>query len=811
LGYGAMGRVYEAVRDDLPGYGKVALRVLPDEYFQDSAALDRFSRERRVLAGLEHPGIARLLDSGETPVPYLAAELPEGAPIKRYCQGLSLGKSVQLFLRVCEAVQFAHGQLLLHRDLKSSNILVTPAGDPKILNFGVANFFPDAHGNGDPDSIEPAAGIDPTAPFKFTTDYASPEQFRGGRLGVASDVYSLGAILYELLTGQPPHVTTGVGPAETKRLILTVEPVPPSEAVPPSHRRRLRGDLDYIALKALQKDPARRYSSVESMAADLRGYLLGIPAVGRKAAPIERGGKFLRRNPAVLAGLVVVVVILGMALWRNRLTSEHFRESRELTGRILRQMGESIVNLPGADQSRELLIRSWQNYLDLLSKQSGSDPGMLSELAGGYGQIAALQAASMGGATNAVASYERSERLWQRVVSARPRDVSALRSSAAAAVDHGDFLTRVDRGSEAGSIYSNAVSSAGAALKISPNDPDILALAAGAWVRMADRRESDGDAAGAQAALEQTVALSRRAASLKKNDRNLDALAIALLRLGRMETSHDRAAEARPYLEESLGILQGLNQRNPGLVLYLSPDGVAENSLGMVFDSEQTLSLRDPASAEIHYRRGLELAQATAAADPHDMEAKVDQVVAYAGLCQTLAEVRPADALSACKLARDMGVATAGISQLPGMLQYAALAEIGEARANLKLNRASDAAASAESALRRIAVSGSASIGGDSSRIRALMALGDALAAQRQPERALSGYLTAQTVAGLDFHAMNYAKLQLMVDLADRIMEIAPARRCDAFHEASAAQSELKLRGWPAPSVDANHAGCPAR
>jgi serine/threonine protein kinase len=810
LGYGAMGRVYEAVSDELPGNRKVALRVLPDEYFQGSAALERFSRERRVLAGLEHPGIARLLDSGETPAPYLATELPDGAPIKRYCHGLSLGKSVQLFLRVCEAVQFAHGRLILHRDLKSSNILVTPAGDPKILNFGVANFFPHAHGNGDPDSIEPTAGIDPTASFMFTTDYASPEQFRGDQLGIASDVYSLGAILYELLTGRPPHVTTGVGPAETKRLILTVEPVPPSEAVPPSYRRRLRGDPDYIALKALQKDPPRRYSSVESMAADLRGYLLGIPAVGRKATPIERGGKFLRHNPAALAGLVVVLAVLGVALWRNRLTTENFRESREFTGRILRQMGESIVNLPGADQSRELLIRSWQNYMDLLSKQSGNDPGMLSELAGGYAQIAALQAASMGGATDAATSYERSERLWQRLVSARPRDVSALRSSAAAAVDQGDFLTRAGRRAEAG-IYSNAVSSASAALKISPNDPDILALAAGVWARMADRRESDGDAAGAQAALEQTVALSRRAAIAKKNDRNLDSLAIALLRLGRMEISHDRAAEARPYLEESLGILQGLNQRNPGLVLYLSPDGVAENSLGMVFDSEQTLSLHDPASAEIHYRRGLELAQATAAAAPQDMEAKVDQVVAYAGLCQTLAEVRPADALAPCKVARDMGVATAGMSQLPGMLQYAALAEIGAARANLKLNHASDAGVSAESALRRIAVAGSSAIGGDSSRIRALMALGDAFAAQRQPERALSAYLTAQAITGLDLHAMNYAKLQLVVDLANRIMGIAPARRCDAVHEASAAQSELKGRGWPAPSVDANPAGCAAR
>jgi tetratricopeptide (TPR) repeat protein len=482
-----------------------------------------------------------------------------------------------------------------------------------------------------------------------------------------------------------------------------------------------------------------------------------------------------------------------------------------LTGRILRQLGESIVNLPGADQSRKSLIRSWQNYLDLLSKQGGNDPGILSELAGGYAQVAALQAATMGGATDAVASYERSERLWQRVVSARAHDVSALRSSTAASVDHGDFLARVGRRSEAASIYSNAASSAGAALKVSPNDPDILALAAGAWVRVADRRESDGDAAGAQAGLEQTVALSRQAASLKKNDRNLDSLAIALLRLGRLESSHDNPVKARAYLEESLGILQGLNQRNPGLVLYLSPDGVAETSLGVVFDSRQTLSLHDPASAEIHYRRGFELAQATAAADPQDMEAKVDQVVAYAGLCQTLAEVRPADALASCKLARDMGVATAEISQLPGMLQYAALAEIGMARANLKLNRAADAAVSAESALRRIAVAGSASIGGGSGRMRALMALGDALAAQRQPERALSAYLSAQAVAGLDFHAMNYAQLQLLFDIASRIMEIAPARRCDAFQEASAAQTELKTRGWPAPSVDSNPAGCPAR
>jgi serine/threonine-protein kinase len=322
-----------------PTVGKQPSEFCPRNIFKSRRTLQRLALEARVLAGLDHPNIARLLESGESPAPYLVSELPDGIPIKRYWQGLSLKRSVQFFLRVCDVMQFAHGRMLLHRDLKPSNILAAAAGEPKILNFGVAKVFPDSQ-----DSLDPTA-------FLFTPDYASPEQFRCERLGVASDVYSLGAVLYELLTGQPPHVTTGVGPAEMTRLIVSVDPLRPSDAVAPAFRRRLRGDLDYIVSKALQKDPARRYSSVESMAADLRSYLRGVPAVGRKVNPFVRGWKFLRRNPAAAAGLAWAIAIVGVASWQDRLTREHFQESRELTGQILRQVGNPSSICPAPSRA----------------------------------------------------------------------------------------------------------------------------------------------------------------------------------------------------------------------------------------------------------------------------------------------------------------------------------------------------------------------------------------------------------------------------------------------------------------------------
>jgi serine/threonine protein kinase len=259
LGYGGMGAVYLAVRDDQVYTNEVAIKALRHDFVEGPQARHRFRRERQILADLSHPNIARLLDGGEDPAPYLVMERIEGIPLTRYCEGRSVEERLALFLGVCEAVQYAHAHLVVHRDLKPSNILVTAQGVPKLLDFGIAKLLP----LGEPSD---SPGITQTGARLFTPEYASPEQFRGAPISTASDIYSLGAVLYQLLTGVPPHQLQGMSPGQMEETITTVQPVRPSLAAPPSRRHRLADDLDNIVLMALRKEPERRYISAEALA-----------------------------------------------------------------------------------------------------------------------------------------------------------------------------------------------------------------------------------------------------------------------------------------------------------------------------------------------------------------------------------------------------------------------------------------------------------------------------------------------------------------------------------------------------------------
>jgi tRNA A-37 threonylcarbamoyl transferase component Bud32/tetratricopeptide (TPR) repeat protein len=334
---GGMGVVYLAERDDV---GKrVALKLAREGRLASSAQLERFLRERRLLARLEHPGIARLMDAGMTEhrVPYLVMEYVEGVPIDAFCDArrLPVEERLRLFARVCEAVAYAHRHRVVHRDLKPSNILVTDAGEVKLLDFGIAKLLED-RGAGAPTLT--VAGL-----VVATPRYASPEQIRGLPVREASDVYSLGVVLYELLCGHPPYRLPPRVLAEIERVVCTVEPEPPSAAAarteevpgaegvserispervseargtdPARLRRQLEGGLDAIVLKALEKEPRDRYSSVPSLVEDVRRHLGGLPARAGAAGRLERARRWTRRHrrlaaPAPLAMAAAVGALL---------------------------------------------------------------------------------------------------------------------------------------------------------------------------------------------------------------------------------------------------------------------------------------------------------------------------------------------------------------------------------------------------------------------------------------------------------------------------------------------------------------------
>ncbi|HKQ08009.1 MAG TPA: protein kinase [Blastocatellia bacterium] len=359
IGRGGMGVVYLAARADQEFAKLVAIKVVwPGANHRE--VLQRFRQERQILANLDHPNISRLLDGGTTEqgMPYVVMEYIAGTPITDYCdrKRLSITERLKLFLRACAVVQYAHQSLVIHRDLKPSNIMVTDEGTVKLLDFGIAKLLSaDLH---EVDLAVTQTGLPPMTP-----EYASPEQVRGDAVTTASDVYSLGVVLYELLTGHRPYKLGSRSPLELERVICDSEPERPSaivdqveheagsdgrarprrtpetisqtrEGKPDRLRARLRGDLDSIALKALRKEPAARYQSVEQFAADIRRHLEGKAVQAQRATLAYRADKFMRRHKVGVAvvALFVLMLIAGIitTTWQARLARTRALDYRRL-------------------------------------------------------------------------------------------------------------------------------------------------------------------------------------------------------------------------------------------------------------------------------------------------------------------------------------------------------------------------------------------------------------------------------------------------------------------------------------------------
>lgn len=334
LGRGGMGVVYLAERADGQFEQRAALKLIKRGMDSD-AVLGRFLRERQILARLEHPHIARLLDGGLTGEgrPYFAMEYVDGEPLLQHCgrENAPLEERIRLFLQVCAAVQFAHGQLVVHRDIKPSNILVTAGGETRLLDFGIAKLLDDS-------SVGATATID-AAHRPLTPAYAAPEQLHGEPVTTATDIYALGAVLYELLTDKRP---LAFGEAPTAQDVMraqdTTDPAAPSkvaDASTPVAARRLRGDLDTIVLKALQREPVRRYATAAALADDLQRYLHGQAIAARRDHAWYRIGKFVGRHRVAAAATVIAVIALigalGVALWQAREKAREAKASQEVT------------------------------------------------------------------------------------------------------------------------------------------------------------------------------------------------------------------------------------------------------------------------------------------------------------------------------------------------------------------------------------------------------------------------------------------------------------------------------------------------
>jgi tetratricopeptide (TPR) repeat protein len=470
IAQGGMGAVYRAVRADGQYTQQVALKIIRAELGGQFTAA-RFRNERQILARLDHPNIARILDGGVTAdgLPYFVMEFIDGLPITDYCcrYQLSIDARLKIFRTVCSAVHYAHQHLVIHRDIKPVNILITSDGVPKLLDFGIAKIL-------DPSLLPEGTDVTAASGWLMTPEYASPEQFSGGDITTATDVYSLGLVLYELLAGRRAYSFTSHGTLEMARAVLETDPEKPSAAREP---HRLSGDLDNITLKAIRKEPAARYTSVEQFSEDIRRHLEGLPVLARRSTLGYRCWKYVLRHRIGVAAAALILALLLAGIWSTRREAEiargnelraesRFNDVRQLANSLIFEMHDSIQNLPGATNARNLLLSRAVQYLDSLAKESSGDSGLQRELAAAYERVGDVEcqprAASLRDSDGALKSYRKSLGLREALAKNYHGDVQLMLGLAASSrkvaevmVDTGDVNGALDHASRAIAIASS--------------------------------------------------------------------------------------------------------------------------------------------------------------------------------------------------------------------------------------------------------------------------------------------------------------------------------------------------------------------
>lgn len=418
IGQGGMGTVYVAARADESFDKKVAIKLIK-RGMDTMAILKRFVLERRILAQLEHPNIASLLDGGSTAegLPYLVMEYIEGEPVTKFCDShrFSIEERLKLFQKICAAVSYAHQNLVIHRDIKPSNILVTKDGTPKLLDFGIAKLL-------NPDWQVDTAEATATIFRIMTPEYASPEQIRGLAITTASDVYSLGVVLSELLTGKRPFAI-GKNTNENK-------PQTQDENKQRSKTKNLKSlefDLENIVNKSLSEEPERRYQTVQEFSEDIRRHLAGLPVTATADSTFYRLNKFVKRHRAgVFTSIFIVLTLLvstTITFWQSiaarraqAKAEQRFKQVRQLTNSFMFEFHDSIRDLPGSVGARELVLKKALEYLDSLAGEQTDDSSLKFELATAYKKVGDIQgraqSSNLGDTKGGLESYQKAKGIF---------------------------------------------------------------------------------------------------------------------------------------------------------------------------------------------------------------------------------------------------------------------------------------------------------------------------------------------------------------------------------------------------------------
>ncbi len=658
LGHGGMGAVYLARRVDGTFERTVALKVVrPDR--RTDGALERFTRERRLLASLTHPGIARLLDAGSSPEghPYFVMEYVDGLTITEYADRkcLTVPQRIALFMKVCDAVASAHRVPIVHCDLKPGNILVGADGQPRVLDFGIATALT-------PGGLEAEPPLDPYG----SPRYASPEQMRGEPVHTTSDIYSLGVVLFELLTGAPPPVSEVDHPA-----------VPPSSLLPAGGettalavdnpaavaalrgtdvgglRHALVGDIDAIVTKCLQWRSELRYQSVDALADDLRRYLERRPVAARRATASYVAGRFASRHrwavsSGVVAALLLAAAVVGLTvLWqkaeRARIQSDRrFNDVRELA-KSLFAVDDALANVAGSTAARQRVIESASAYLDRLGTDRTIEPDLAIDIAEGHRRVGDMlgnpNLPNLGRRDEALKRYDLAAQI---LTSHGPDPSSPVAQEATARVEtsRADVLQAQQRFDDARAAYERAATIYNSLASSNPGRLDLQRALAGVFRPLGDVYAAQDDAPQALGLYEKARALDL--ALLAKDPGNAEyvrQLALTQLRVGDVTSSlPNRRTEAVDAYRESLRLIADAVQRSPN-----RPDLHRDAALAHVKLGRMTLS-GDQAAAMAELLQAVSTFRELALRDPHDAGAQRDLLVGLVAYADALSAREPDEA-----------------------------------------------------------------------------------------------------------------------------------------------------------------------
>ncbi|MEP6946940.1 MAG: serine/threonine-protein kinase [Acidobacteriota bacterium] len=701
IGSGGMGTVFLATRDPGELDQTVAIKIV-HEGAHSNEIIRRFLIERRILATLEHSGIARLIDVGQTGdgLPYLVMEYVAGEPLDEYCRNsnLSLDDRLRIFRNVCSAVAYAHRHLIIHRDLKPSNILVTSAGEAKLLDFGIAKLL-----TVDADTPQTATMMN-----LLTPAYAAPEQVRGEAVTTATDVYGLGVILYELLAGVRPFSFDDKNYQDIVRAICDTEPPKPSEAhtlnrktsetgekekpVTPGHRRdsfkfsidrTLRGDLDNIVLKALRKDPERRYQSVEQFSEDIERFQKGLPVSARPDTFAYRATKFVQRNrfPVAMSALILLLLIGGIigttwqaarAAQQQKIAEQRFAQVRELANNVIFKYHDSIANLNGSTEVRKMLAEDATKYLDSLSQDAGADENLRNELALAYAKLADVQGkpyyANTGDSAGALENYQKSIKLLEGLVESKDPAIKGRAVDELIPTYHSysSLCSRAFNFEAAVASQAKALDLAQKQLDLDPQDLKKRIAFARANLWLGDAVNENGNFSEAMERYRLFLGLADDIYNGSPGDKDaMTLLGVAHDRIGRMsmlrgqelartDYSPDKIADifrdSYTHLAKTAELFAKVAAAEPGNQKYVRNVSAAETNLG-----QSLRNIGDLGGAFEKLQMAVESDEANILSDSGNRQLKADHVSHLAELAMTLAAGNePAKAVQKLRSAKQM-------------------------------------------------------------------------------------------------------------------------------------------------------------